>query len=132
MAGINPFIASSVTATSTSALRPSSVARLVSAANTENATVVKAAAGNLFYIRGYKATAAVAYLKLYNKATTPSEADTPYFVIPLLASTTFAHDFREPIPFSAGISYRIVTGNADADDTAVAAGDILNMTIIYV
>ena len=129
---LNPFVAASVTATTTSSIRPSSVARMVSAANSENATVVKASAANLFGVKGYKATAAVAYLKFYNKATTPSEADTPYFVIPLLASTTFSHDFVEPVPFTTGLSYRIVTGNADNDDTAVAAGDVLNMTIFYV
>lgn len=109
-----------------------STARLVSAANIDNATVAKASAGRVFAIQGYNANAAVRYLKLYNKATAPSSADTPRRTMALPPSAGFAFDWADiGLAFTTGISYRIVTGSADNDNTSVTAADIVGLNIDY-
>lgn len=105
-----------------------STARLTSAAST-NATVVKASAGALGFIYAVNLNAAVRYLNLYNKATTPAPATDNALLIaklPIPASATGA-GFMLPIPggaaFSSGISFALVTGAGDTDATAVAANE---------
>lgn len=108
-----------------------SVHRLLSAANSENATSVKASAGVLFKLEGWNA-GTVTYLKLYNKASTPSEADTPLATFYLPASLKFDIDFGPGgLTMGTGIAYRLVTGNADNDDTAVAAAAVLALNVLY-
>lgn len=107
--------------------------RLVSAANSDNATVVKASAGRLFKIDGYNAAASVRWLKLYDKATAPSAADTPRRSIALPASSRFELNFTDlGLAFAAGIGFRLVTGSADADNTAVTAADVLGLNLDYI
>ena len=108
------------------------VARLLSAAADTNATLVKAGPVNLLHIRGYNAKATVVYLKVYNKATAPAETDTPIMTIYLAATAVF--DFKLPdegLYFVLGLGYRLVTDNADNGTTAVGAGDILGLNIVY-
>jgi hypothetical protein len=106
-----------------------SSARLTSAAST-NATVVKASAGALSWIYAVNLNAAVRYLNLYDKATTPAPATDNALLIaklPIPASATGA-GFMLPIPggaaFPNGISFALVTGASDTDATAVAANEI--------
>jgi hypothetical protein len=107
-------------------------ARLLSAANTDNAAVVKAAAGIVFAIQGVNAAAATRYLKLYNKATAPASTDTPIKTLALQASLPFSFSWLDlGLDFPLGIGYRLVTGSADNDATAVTAGDILGLNIDY-
>jgi hypothetical protein len=103
-------------------------ARLISAAST-NATSVKASAGAVGFIFAVNLNAAVRYLKLYNKASSPTVGtDTPIATLPIPASTTGA-GFMLPIPggvaFSTGIALALTTGVADSDTGAVAANEIL-------
>jgi hypothetical protein len=107
-----------------------STARLVSAANSDNATVVKNTAGKVYLIQGLNAAAATRWLKLYNKATTPASTDVPVKTFALQASVPFTFNLGG-YAFSNGIGYRIVTGSADNDNTAVTAGDILGLNIDY-
>lgn len=102
--------------------------RLISAGST-NATNVKNAAGAIGFIYAVNLNAAVRYLKLYNKASSPTVGtDTPVATLPIPASATGA-GFMIPIPggvgFATGISLALTTGVADADTAAVAANDIL-------
>ena len=110
-----------------------SVARLVSAAATVNATNVKATGGRVYKIMGQNAAAAVRYLKLYNKATAPTVGtDTPFMTIPIAASSVFQVSFEGiGLYFDKGIGFGITNLNADADTTAPTAGDILGLTIAY-
>lgn len=111
--------------------KPNTVARLVSAAATTNATSVKASAGDVFTIAGYNAAAALRYLKLYNKATAPVVGtDTPFATLPLPASSGFAFDFPS-LFMDTGIAYALTTGVADADAVALTAGDVLALNIVY-
>jgi hypothetical protein len=110
--------------------RPSSTSRLLSAAASVNATVVKASPGALFKIQGTNANAAKRYLKLYDKATAPASTDTPVMTLELAASAAFSFDFQHHW-FATGIGYRITTAAADNDTGALTAGDILCMNVSY-
>lgn len=110
---------------------PTSVARLLSAAATTNATSVKASAGSVFKIVGDNTAAAKKYLKLYNKASAPTVGtDTPVMTICLPASATFSIDLPA-LYFATGIAYAITGAAADADTTALSAGDIACLNIVY-
>ena len=111
-----------------------SVNRLLSAAATTNSTLVKGSAGRVARIRGYNAKAAVAFLKLYNKATAPTVGtDTPVLTFALAASKEFDIDFNDfGYSFSTGIGFGITGAVADADTTALVAGDVLGLNILYI
>lgn len=100
--------------------------RVVSAAST-NATSVKASAGEVGFIYAVNLNAAVRFLKLYNKASSPTVGtDTPVATLPIPASTTgagFMISIPEGVQFTTGIALAITTGYADADTGAVAAGE---------
>jgi hypothetical protein len=112
-----------------------SVARLVSAAATTNATLVKNAAGRVFKIRGYNAKAAVCYLKLYNKATAPAPATDNALLMAsfaLKASDMFDIDFTpQGYGFSTGIGFALTGASSDTDATALVAADIVGLNIFY-
>lgn len=104
--------------------------RLLSAANTVNATLVKGSPGKVFTISGFNA-GTITYLKLYDKATAPAETDTPRRTIYLAANTSFHHDFAGGQMFHAGIGYRMTTAAADNSTAAVASAAILALNIDY-
>ncbi|HYC98492.1 hypothetical protein [Brevundimonas sp.] len=110
--------------------RPASSSLLPSAAASVNATIVKAAAGDLHRLSGYNAAASVRYLKFYNKATEPSEADTPILIYALQPTSDFAID-AGGFYCSAGISYRMTTGAANNDTGALTLADIVALTVTY-
>jgi hypothetical protein len=111
------------------------VARLVSAAATTNATSVKGSAGRVFKIRGYNAKAAVCYLKLYNKATAPAPATDNALIImsiPLKASDMFDIDLGAiGLAFSTGIGFALTGASSDTDATALVAADVVGLNILY-
>lgn len=111
--------------------KPNATSRIVSAANTTNATSAKASAGDLHTVHGLNAAAAVRYLKFYNKASAPTVGtDVPILTIAIGASQAFRFDFNGHY-FSTGIAYALTTGSADADTGALTAGDILGLSISY-
>lgn len=108
-----------------------STARLLSAANSTNATSVKAANGVLKRIVGYNAAAAARYLKLYDKVSAPTVGtDTPRKTFYLPATTGFAFDMDDY--FGQGIAYALTTAGADADTGALTAGDVLCLNLDYI
>ena len=94
--------------------------------------VVKASPGNLYSINANNLNAAVRYLKIYNKATAATEADTPVFTIAITGSTVGVGtqlNFPAGVFFSAGISIRATTELADNGTTAPTASQtIVNLT----
>lgn len=98
----------------------------LNSAATTNATVAKASAGNLFSIMASNNGAAAAFLKLYDKATAPTVGtDTPIAVISIPLGGFVQYSFgNQGTRFTAGISFAITNLQADADATAVAAGQI--------
>lgn len=106
--------------------------KLISTSST-NANVIKNSGGNLYSIIAIGLTSTVRYLKLYNKATTPTVGtDVPLMTIPVPANTQGAGisiPFSMGANFPLGIGVAITSGSADNDTGAVGAGDvILNIT----
>jgi hypothetical protein len=104
--------------------------RLLSAANTTNATVVKAKPGSIDSICGFNA-GAITYLKIYDKATTPDETDTPRLTLYLAANLMFDFPFGRGINFANGIAYRMTTAAADNSTAAVASAAVLALNVNY-
>lgn len=94
-------------------------------AGSNNANNIKNAAGTLFGIRIFNNAAYPVYVKLFNKASSPSPgSDTPFKTIGVQAGTE-----RDVVigaggqAMGTGIGIAIVKGIADADNTAVLAND---------
>lgn len=102
--------------------------KLISAAST-NGTNIKASAGQVYAIHAINLNAAVRYLKLYNKATTPTVGtDTPVMTLAIPAATTgagFTFSIPVGLAFATGIGIGLTTAAADADTGAVAANEII-------
>jgi hypothetical protein len=97
----------------------------VIAGATTNAAVVKAAAGRLVGWCFGNAAAAWRYVKLHNIATAPTAGAGVVLTIPIPPNGLAQHDIPAGIGFSTGIGRTVVAGLADADATAVAAGDVV-------
>ena len=106
--------------------------RLASSAATTNGTVVKATAGRVYKITGYNNTATVRYLKLHNSATV-TVGTTPVVNTFVLKPNDYFHiDFGLLGQVHAtGICYSITAAIADADATAITAGDILGLNVWF-
>lgn len=116
------------------AKKPNAVSRITSSASTTNATVAKASMGDLFAITGYNTTAAVVYLKIYNKASAPTVGtDTPVLTIAIPPNAPVPANCMGtgPLYFSTGIAYALTGAAADSDTTAVTAGAIVGLNLIY-
>lgn len=99
--------------------------RLIGAATT-NATVVKASAGVLGMVCVSNLNAAVRYLKIYDKATAPNPAVDVAKIVVAIPTGSVPVNLAIPdegITFAAGISFALVTGILDNDNTAVAASE---------
>lgn len=107
--------------------------RLLSSAASTNATSIKASATRLYYLQLYNNSAAVKYLKLYNKASAPTVGtDTPVETYALKPNDYFilsAGDIGDW--FVTGLAMALTGGEADADTTAVASGDIKTIVALY-
>jgi hypothetical protein len=119
--------------------KPNITSRLASSAATNNATSVKATPGNVYTLSVVNTNVAARYLKLYNKASAPAPATDNallMWVVQVPASTVnggyMTLDFgAQPLYFSTGIAYAMVTGASDTDNTSVGAGDLLVMNLAY-
>lgn len=90
--------------------------------------VVKASPGQItgYYIAN-NAAAAARFVKFYNKATAPTQADTPVFTyeIPQASKIERSIPLDTLVNFSAGISLRATTGVADSDTGAPSTNDVV-------
>lgn len=91
--------------------------------------VVKATPGNLYSVNAHNLNATVRYLKIYDKATAATQADTPKLTIPLPAGSLPPMYFSNGMYFANGISIRATTGLADNDTGAPTASEtIVNLS----
>ena len=95
------------------------------AAATTNATVAKASAGRVLGWSFANTNAAWRYVKLHNQATTPTAGTGVVRTISIPPNAISNFTLEGGVAFSTGIAYTTVTGSADADATAVGAGDIV-------
>ena len=101
-----------------------------------NATVVKASAGYVgsIFLGMTQQVSTTPWLKIYDKATAPTSADTPIFVMVNSYGSASGDTTQNFITFPKtglfcqnGISYRITLNGAFNDDTAIVAGTIVSM-----
>lgn len=100
-----------------------SVFRTASGSN--SGSIIKGSAGvvkNIFV--GNLDATHNAFLKLYDKPTAPTSADTPLFVFHVGPTQQFGMPIPEGIPFLTGISVRFTQGAPDNDNTPPVAGTI--------
>ena len=99
--------------------------KIISAAST-NATSVKASAGRIYGWSLTNTTASVKYVKIYNKASAPTVGtDVPVETIAIPPNANVQRADSIGVFNSTGIALAITGGVADADTTAVAAGDVV-------
>src|SRR5689334_1220169 len=85
--------------------------------------VVKANAGQIYSFCVGNSDTNNVYLKLYNKVTAATNSDTPIMTLPVIKGTALVMDLSaEPIPFSTGISLRVVQEQADNGTTDPTSG----------
>lgn len=109
---------------------PTANHRLLSAANTDNATLVQAGLVKAYRVTGFNA-GAITYLKLYNKATAPTVGtDTPVMTLYLPANTVFNIDLAAQ-EFPLGLGYGMTTAAADNSTAAVASAAVLALNLQY-
>jgi len=113
------------------------VHRLVSAANTTNATLVNGGYTKLTYINLVNAAAAARFLKIYDKASAPTVGtDTPVATFQLVP-TAVNGGLNEinlsdnPIHLRLGLAYALTGALADNDTTALTAADVVAMNVVY-
>lgn len=111
----------------------STVARLPTAAASTNATSVKGSAGRVYFVDCVNASAAMRFLKLYNKATAPTVGtDTPFATFAIPAGQRLSVNWADiGLYLSAGIAYAFTTGAPDADTGALTANDIVGLNVGY-
>jgi len=92
-------------------------------------SVVKAAPGEIQHIFCSNIDSKFVVLKIYDKATAPTNSDTPIMTIPINTVTQSMLDLSaEPVYCSAGISIRASGAVADNDNTATTA----STCIVYI
>jgi len=91
-------------------------------------TVVKANPSSVKYLMASNINAAARYLKVYNKSSAPTSSDTPVHTFIIPGNTAGAGTNLAPeggINLDKGFAFRLVTGAADNDNTAVASAEII-------
>lgn len=92
---------------------------------TTNATLVKAGPSQLFTIEVYNVSAALRFLKFYNKATAPTVGtDTPVICLPIGVGLNRGVTFVNGCDFPLGLGYATTVLGTDADTSAITAGDL--------
>jgi hypothetical protein len=104
---------------------------LPTGATNQDSTVIKSSAGTLFGIQASSVATSAVWLKLYDTATAPTSSSTPIKTILIPANTTSANGAGNNlnlstmgVKFSNGIAFRVSTGIADSDATAVTTGQL--------
>lgn len=99
-------------------------------ANSTNATVIKASAGQVFGWYIYNSNAAARKVAFHNASTTPTAGASIFFTL-VIPPSSGANVFSETgIAFSTGIAITTVTDLTDAGNTAVALNDLI-INIFY-
>jgi hypothetical protein len=101
---------------------------LAAASANQDSTNVKASAGTVYSLELFNTTNTIRYVKLYDKATAPTSADTPARRYLLPGGTNgggLTISFPVGLAFANGIGFRITTGVADNDTGAVTANDVI-------
>lgn len=106
----------------------------LSAVASTNATLVKSSPGKVYKIRAFNNGTSPVFLKMYNKASSPSVgSDTVFDKFEILAGSAgagFIDDINLGQTYSIGIAFAITASFADSDATSIGAG-LVSVTILY-
>jgi hypothetical protein len=113
--------------------RANSSATLPTCAATTNATSITTVPADLHAIIATNTTASIKYLKLYNKASSPTVGtDIPVLCIALqINNLPTVVNIPEGFYFNSGLAYAITGAAANTDTTALAAGNVVGLNFIY-
>jgi hypothetical protein len=130
-----PTVALSGTPAVTSTTTPGAgTAAAIAGTASTNAIALKAAAGQLLELSVFNPTAAVVYVKLYNKATAPAPATDSALlmdVIPVAINGRVGIEYGAAGKrFPSGIALAITANPSNTDATAVAAGVVASATYL--
>lgn len=91
----------------------------------QDSQVIKASAGQTYGWQLFNTTSSARYVKVYDKATAPTSADTPVkrYLVPANGGAVIPQS--SGVVFSNGIAFRITQNPADNDATAAATNDVL-------
>jgi hypothetical protein len=96
----------------------------LTAANSTNATSIKASAGKLYHITGYNNSATLAWISFYNNAGTPTCGTNIVWQTMIPANSTSGSGAIDDIPagldFSTGIAMCVTTGIAGTGSVAAS------------
>ena len=87
--------------------------------------IVKASKGYVHEMFVSNNAASARFLKFYDKATAPTNSDTPIRTYELQANASYFMNIELGVSFLSGISIRASTGVADNDNTAPSANDVI-------
>ncbi len=91
----------------------------------ETGAVVSAQPAEIIEMYLFNNAAAVQFLKIYNKATAATSADTPVKTLPLPVKVPVVINLTDAeYKFGTGISIRSVTGIADNDNTGSGTNEV--------
>jgi len=100
---------------------------LGAAAANQDSHNVKSSAGTLYSIMAFNTSTSIRYVKFYDGAN-PTSASTPVLVLALPGYTTGSGAVVCPtvgMAFASAIAFRLTTGQADNDGTAITSGDVV-------
>ena len=123
--GTQPVSGSLTSAGTTTNTPATPTPSIVSSAATTNGTVVKASAGTIYGGMLTNTGAAAAFFKLYNSTTVTVGTTAVALTIPIPAGGSVPFNYGpQGMRFGTGICFSITNLAADADTTAVAAGQV--------
>lgn len=97
----------------------------LTAANSTNATNLKASAGQLYHVTAYNNSATLAWISFYNNAGTPTCGTSIVYQVMIPANSTSGAGAIDDVPsgltFSTGIAYCITTGIAGTGSVAATS-----------
>lgn len=94
--------------------------------------VIKASTGNYYKIRVVNRALTIIIIKIYDKATAATSADTPFITFTCAAGdgSSFGDEYIIPSNFANGLGFRCVTGTADNDTTSPTTSPIVEIAYL--
>jgi len=93
---------------------------------TTNLGFIKIGGGSIYAINLHnKNTSSAAYLRIFDKASAPVDADTPLVTLTIPAVGTLNMELPIGLTFKLGLGFNITADPTNADATAVVAEDVV-------
>jgi hypothetical protein len=98
--------------------------------------VIKNSAALLTSITASNLSGSMRYLRIYNKATAPTDSDDAsgsvfLYIIPLQANSTITMSYPSPVSFGSGLAIRATVGVASGDTNAPGSNEVV-VNVAYI